>query len=147
MLARFLSLSLSSFWLRPIAVGLCAALLSRVAIAAEVIVVTDNHHPVQAPPGIRVIELDQAARIEAELAADLPADPARASAQVQQRLKAGGAALQRRIGEAYQGVVDAWSLGITTIPAVVVDRRYVVYGEGNLDGALERVAQYRREQP
>ncbi len=60
MLARFLSLSLSSFWLRPIAVGLCAALLSRVAIAADVIVVTDNHHPVQAPPGIRVIELDQA---------------------------------------------------------------------------------------
>ncbi len=55
--------------------------------------------------------------------------------------------MQRRIGEAYQGVVDAWSLGITTIPAVVVDRRYVVYGEGNLDGALERVAQYRREQP
>lgn len=30
----------------------------------------------------------------------------------------------------------AWSLGITKIPAVVVDRRYVVYGESDMAKAL-----------
>ena len=53
----------------------------------------------------------------------------RAAALVQQRLRDGGQALQRRIGSAYQGVADAWGLGLAKVPAVVVDRRYVVYGE------------------
>ena len=74
-------------------------------------VVTDSRHPVQSASGARVIELDLPERIEAELAAGLPADPGRAAALVQQRLRDGGQALQRRIGSAYQGVADAWGLG------------------------------------
>jgi integrating conjugative element protein (TIGR03757 family) len=45
------------------------------------------------------------------------------------RLKDGGATLQRRLAAAFQGMTDAWSLSVTKIPAVVVDQRYVVYGE------------------
>ena len=41
----------------------------------------------------------------------------------------------------------AWSLGIAKIPAVVVDRRYVVYGEANVARALARIEEYRRAQP
>ena len=67
------------------------------AAAADVLVVTDSRHPVQAPAGVRVIELDQATRIEVELAAHLPADPQQAAALVRQRLHDGGEALQRRI--------------------------------------------------
>ena len=103
--------------------------------------------PVQAPPGVQVIELDQAARIEVELAAHLPADPQQAAALVRQRLHDGGEALQRRIGHAYQGVADAWGLGIAKIPAVVVDRRYVVYGEPDVPRAVARINAYRSTQP
>lgn len=130
-----------------LAAGLCAALLGPIAAAADVLVVTDSRHPVQAPAGVRVIELDQAARIEVELAAHLPADPQQAAAVVQQRLHDGGEALQRRIGHAYQGVADAWGLGIAKIPAVVVDRRYVVYGEPDVHRAAARIDAYRTRQP
>ncbi|MFT3803452.1 MAG: TIGR03757 family integrating conjugative element protein [Burkholderiaceae bacterium] len=132
-----------------LAIALLAAFTGHAAAQANdaLIVVTDSRHPVQTPAGARVILLDQAARIEAELAADLPNDPARSTALVQQRLKDGGAPLQRRLATAYQGVVDAWSLGITTIPAVVADQRYVVYGEPDAAKAAARIVAHRRSQP
>jgi len=131
---------------RLLAAGLLAA-LGPSAWADDVIVVTDSRHPVQAPAGVRVIELDQATRIEGELAAHLPADPQQAAALVRQRLHDGGEALQRRIGHAYQCVADAWGLGIAKIPAVVVDRRYVVYGEPDVLRAVARINAYRSTQP
>ncbi|VEH28522.1 integrating conjugative element protein, PFL_4709 family [Bordetella hinzii] len=85
--------------------------------------------------------------LEADLAANLPSDSERASAIVQQRLKQGGTDLQRRIGTAYQGIADAWSLGVTKVPAILVDRRYVVYGETDVARAVARIDQYRRTQP
>ncbi|VFR55850.1 hypothetical protein BRI6_4347 [plant metagenome] len=129
----------------PILLVLLAAATSA---AAEVWVITDAQHPVMgAEAATRVIALDAAQRIEAELSAQLPTDPQHAATLVQQRLNQGGTALQQRLREAYQGVTDAWSLGVTTVPAVVVDQRYVVYGETRLDRALARVAQYRKEHP
>lgn len=97
--------------------GLLLCLLGQDASAADVLVVTDSRHPVQSASGARVIELDLPERIEAELAAGLPADPGRAAALVQQRLRDGSQALQRRIGSAYQGVADAWGLGLAKVPA------------------------------
>jgi len=142
-----LSLNLPAASRRPLAAVLCLALLAPVAVAADVLVVTDSRHPVQAPAGVRVIDLDQPAHIEAELTARLPADPAQAEALVRQRLLDGGADLQRRIGQAYQGVADAWGLGIVKIPAVVVDRRYVVYGEPDVAHAVARIDAYRSARP
>lgn len=142
-----LSLDLPAASRRPLAAVLCLALLAPVAVAADVLVVTDSRHPVQAPAGVRVIELDQPAHIEAELTARLPADPAQAEALVRQRLLDGGADLQRRIRQAYQGVADAWGLGIVKIPAVVVDRRYVVYGEPDVAHAVARIDAYRSARP
>ena len=66
---------------------------------------------------------------------------------VQQRLRDGSQALQRRIGSAYQGVADAWGLGLAKVPAVVVDRRYVVYGEPDVARAVARIESHRRAQP
>lgn len=118
------------------------------ATAAEVWVITNSKHPVagKLTPD-RVIELDASQRLEAELSAQLPNDPRQAAELVLQRLEQGGQNLQQRLQKAYQGVADAWSLGITTIPAVVVDRRFVVYGETSLEKALARVEHYREEQP
>ena len=123
------------------------AVFSPATFAADVVVVTDSRHPVKTMGGERLIELDQASRLEAELSADLPADSERAVAVVRQRLNHGGTDLQRRIGTAYQGITDAWSLGVTSIPAVVVDQRYVVYGEPDVARAVARIEQHRRPQP
>ncbi len=123
------------------------AVFSPATFAADVLVVTDSHHPVKAMGGERLIELDEAPRIKAELSASLPTDPDQAAAIVKRRLSNGGADLQRRIASAYQGVTDAWSLGITSIPAVVVDQRYVVYGEPDVARAIARIEQHRRAQP
>jgi integrating conjugative element protein (TIGR03757 family) len=131
----------------PLAAALYAGLLSPLAQADDILVITDSQHPVQVPISARLIELDQPARIKAELAAHLPVDPARSAALVQRRLKDGGNALQTRIGTAYQGVVDAWSLGVVTIPAVVVDQRYVVYGEPDVAKAVALIEAHRRTQP
>jgi len=109
-------------------------------------VITDSHHSVSGKASIqRVIQLDAAQQIEAELSAHLSTDPQQAAAPVQQRLNQGGQALQQRLHDAYQGATDSWSLGIARIPAVVVDQRYVVYGESDADKALARIAQYCKE--
>ena len=123
------------------------AVFSPVTFAADVVVVTDSHHPVKTMGGERLIELDEAPRIEAELSANLPTDPDQATALVKRRLTQGGTDLQRRIATAYQGVTDAWSLGITAVPAVVVDQRYVVYGEPDVARAIARIEQHRRTEP
>jgi integrating conjugative element protein (TIGR03757 family) len=112
---------------------------------AEVLVVTDSRHPVQGIPDARVIELDRAARIEAELSADLPADPERAEYAARQRVQ--DPELQHRLQSAYQGIAEARSLGVAKVPAVVVDRRYVVYGEADVSRAVARIESYRRTQP
>lgn len=126
-------------------VGLLAA---SHAAAAEVWIVVDGRNPVHGPTAAaRVIEIDAPQRIEEELSAQLPADPQQAAAQFRTRLEQGGQDQPQRMREAYQGVVDAWSLGVTKVPAVVVDRRYVVYGEASLDKALGLIARQRGEQP
>jgi len=126
---------------------LCACAIAAPACASDVWVVTDSQHPVQTVLGARVVELDAPSRIRRELSAHLPADPKQAAALVQQRLQRGGPELQRQLAGAYQGVVDAWQLGVTKVPAVVVDHRYVVYGEPNVARALSWIEVYRRSHP
>lgn len=135
------------------ALGLAIALPASLAafspgiFAADVVVVTDSRHPVTAMGGERLIDLSEASRIETELSAQLPTDPKNAATVVKRRLNQGGTDFQRRMASAYQGLTDAWSLGITSIPAVVVDRRYVVYGEPDVARAIALIAQHRKVQP
>lgn len=128
---------------RAFCIGIFASAVSASAFASEVWVVTDRSHPVTAGPATRVTELDAPARIEAALAQKLPTDPTRAAAIARERLSAGGAELQRQLAAAYQGVVDAWSAGITKIPAVVVDTRFIIYGESDVQRAVEQIERYR----
>lgn len=121
-------------------------LISSYVQAADVLVFTDQQHAVVAPNDVPVIHLDAPAEIEAELASELPADTQRAKAIVRQRLGGGGSDLQARLASAYQGVVDAWTLGITKLPAVVVERRYVVYGEADVARAITAIEAYKRGQ-
>ncbi|MEN1398749.1 TIGR03757 family integrating conjugative element protein [Pseudomonas aeruginosa] len=131
-------------------VGLYAALASSFALsaqAADVIAFTDARHPVSNAGGARVVLLDAPAGLEASLGAQLPADPAQAEAIVRRRLAQGGAGLQQQLAAAYQGVADAWGLGIAAIPAVVVDRRFVIYGDPDVAHAIARINAYRSARP
>lgn len=134
--------------LRPFLTVPALLLATGTAIGAELWVITDSGQAVSGThTPSRVIELNAAQRIEVELSDQLPNDPRRAAALIQQRLREGGSPLQERLAKAYQGVADAWSLGITTLPAIVVDQRYVIYGETDLDRAVSRIENYRRGQP
>lgn len=128
-------------------VALCGLWIVLPVRADETLVITDSQHPVQAPADARIIELDLPARLEAELTAQLPSDINHSAALIQQHLANGGNALQQRLGTAYQGVVEAWSLGITALPAVVVDRHYVVYGEPEVAKAVALIEAHRGTQP
>lgn len=125
---------------------LCVSLglASQAANAGEVTVFTDRSVILKSVENATVVRLDAAQEVEARLAVDLPADPQRAQAIVQERLQLGGSQLQRDLAAAYKGVADAWSLSISTVPAVVVDRRYVIYGEPDVAKAVARIEAYRR---
>lgn len=126
--------------------GLLALTAGADAQSADTTVFTTRTFPISAPANVAVVYLDDAGAIEARLSADLPSNLDQAQAAARHRLQDGGPALQRKLSTAWQGVADAWSLGITTLPAVVVDRRYVVYGEPDVDKAVARIEAYRREQ-
>jgi len=130
-----------------LAAAVCVLMVSAHVQAADVLAFTDQRHPVDAPAGVRVIHLDAARGIKTELASGLPADPQQAAAIIRQRLDDGGNDFQARLATAYQGVVDAWNLGITKIPAIVVDERYVVYGDADVSRALASIEAYKRAQP
>ncbi|WP_449121529.1 TIGR03757 family integrating conjugative element protein [Pseudomonas viridiflava] len=111
---------------------------------AETWVITYQNHLVQVPSGARLILLDDSERLEAKLSEGLPADPQRAAAIMQRRLRSSDAQrLQQDLVAAQQSLVDAWTLGVTKIPAVVVDRKYVVYGETDVGSATQRIARWK----
>jgi len=111
---------------------------------AETWIITDRNHPVQAPAHVRVILLDESERLEAKLSEGLPANQQQAISIMHKRLKSNDAQrLQRDLALAQQDLVDAWSMGVTKVPAVVVDRKFVVYGETNATAAENRIAHWR----
>lgn len=129
---------------QTLAVGLLLVLLSG-ASQAETWVITDQAHPVTATGSSRVLLLDAQQHLEEQLTDALPKDPQQAQAAFQQLLQStDGRRLQAELLKAQQDVADAWSLGVEKIPAVVVDRQYVVYGEPDVPRALELIAKARR---
>lgn len=111
---------------------------------AETWAITDRSIPLAAPASARMIFLDDQQRLEELLSNELPANPSYAPATIQSYLSStDGKRLQHDLSQALQGVTDAWALGIEKIPAVVVDRRYVVYGETDIAKAVEKVNQAR----
>ncbi|CAJ4447427.1 integrating conjugative element protein, PFL_4709 family [Burkholderia pseudomallei] len=121
--------------------GSCAS----AAHATDIWIVTDQQHPVRKLAHARVIELDAPTEIEATLSRGLPTNPSEAAAEARQRL--GDPAVTQQFTAAYQGVADAWHIGVTKIPAVVVDQRYVVYGDADVTRALTRIQTYREAHP
>lgn len=114
---------------------------------AEAWAVTDSAHPLSLPLGVRLIQLDAGERLEAQLSAGLSTDPAQAALALRQRLQGpDGVRWGQGLAAAQQGLVEAWSVGVQKLPAVVVDRRYVVYGETDVNQALARIDAYRQRE-
>lgn len=127
-----------------IAFVLSISSISVVPAFAEVWVFTDSAHPViNLYPKYRIVLLNKPAQVMTQLNKDLPADPRRAETMVKQRLTP---ELHRTMQEILQGVIDAKTLGVQKIPAVVVDRQYVIYGENNVRKAVQTIEQQRRQQ-
>ena len=111
---------------------------------AETWVITNQAHPVSAPADVRTIRLDDQRRLEEQLTGQLPADPRQAEAAIQRYLVSpAGKHLQNELAQAQQGVTDAWSLRVEKLPAVVVDCRYVVYGEPDVAKAVALIDRAR----
>ncbi|WP_153786084.1 TIGR03757 family integrating conjugative element protein [Pseudomonas sp. EMN2] len=127
-----------------------AVLLLVVALAtgtahAETWAITDAAHPLTSVPGnVRVIKLDDQQRIEEQLSKKLPPNPHQAALAARQLMGTpAGAALMQQLAAAQQGNADAWSVGVSKVPAVVVDRRYVVYGQPDVTAAMQTIIQAR----
>lgn len=113
-------------------------------IQAETWVISDRNLPISVSADVRVILLDKQVHLENRLSDELPVDPNHAAATIQRYLSSpAGKRLQNDLASAQKGLTDAWSLGIEKIPAVVVDRRYVIYGEADVAKAVERIKQAR----
>ena len=125
---------------------LLVLLMLPAAALAEVVVFTDKSQPISSADGARTVLLDQQQHLETELSRALPPDPQEAAAIIQNRLNSpSGKRLQSDLAKAQQNLTDAWSMGIEKIPAVVVDRRYVVYGEPDVAKALELINRARSQ--
>ena len=119
-----------------------ASAYANVGSAADIMVVTDAQHPVHnVPPDARVVLLDEPEELLQALSGDLPDVQNQAQVIAAERLRQQGMD-QRQMQYAVQGLVDAWSLQVQKIPAVIFDKTYVVYGENNVDLAIEQIKHY-----
>lgn len=113
-------------------------------VHADVLAISDHAHPLTNLAGARVVLLDTPERLERQLSEGLPADPPQAAALMQKRLRSASTQqLGWNLVKAHQDVADVWSLGITKLPAVVVDRQYAVYGQHDVAAAVASIERYR----
>jgi integrating conjugative element protein (TIGR03757 family) len=117
---------------------LAASLLAAPAFAAgaRIEVFTVSSLPVSAPAGMPVYRIDRLRGIEAELSAGLPRDPQQAARIAQARIRARGDELERDALAAGTGAGLALHYGLDRVPAIVIDGRYVVFGERSVEAAL-----------
>lgn len=99
--------------------------------------------PIQgASPNMVITELDASARLDAEFSYGLSKDPQVALSQLKKKLEVQGESLYRKYQIHYTGLARARVLGVLKVPAVIVDGKYVVYGETDVSISLRKIKQY-----
>ncbi|EMQ2087916.1 TIGR03757 family integrating conjugative element protein [Salmonella enterica subsp. enterica] len=126
-------------------------LLSLLAVAvqapAATVVYTDSHHPPLNAASAQVVYLDAPDTVQHQIFGELPADPAQAEQAAKTIIQSPGwQQKQQQITQAYQGVLQAYSLKLMKFPAVVFDDRYVVYGTADVAVAEARLAEFQGAQ-
>lgn len=111
---------------------------------ANVLIFTDQEHPVINAGDYPVIYLDAPSKIAESLSLDLSSNPTEAAKQANSRIQ--DPVMQQQLMHSYLQVVKAWQLGITKIPAIVVDDKYVVYGQADIQQALQQINIYKNKE-
>ncbi|EKN4037885.1 TIGR03757 family integrating conjugative element protein [Yersinia enterocolitica] len=122
-----------------------AALYLSAGAFANTVIYTDGSHPISAiSPDIPIIYLDAPDHVQRAIFGDLSVDLAQAEKQVR-KLQTSSAlkTLEQQLVAAYQGVIKAWSLGLTKYPAVVFDDKWVVYGTTDVEVARQKFTHWR----
>lgn len=115
---------------------------------ASVTIVTDSVHPLHNIPNeARIIMLDDCIELHSTLSNNLPNDPVQAEQLVKARLTVIGDSYQQSIQHALQDALEAYQLGVTKIPAVIQDNRYMVYGELDVSVALQLIEERGHNEP
>ncbi|WP_445375461.1 TIGR03757 family integrating conjugative element protein [Photorhabdus tasmaniensis] len=124
-------------------------LLMPVSVFASTVIYTDTSHPPRnADQRVRVVYLDGAEQLQAQRFGQLSADPPRAVKQARQILQSPlWHQQEQHISQAYQGLLNAWTLGLEKFPAVVFDDNYVVYGTSDMKQAWLLWDTYQQENP
>ncbi|WP_163560863.1 TIGR03757 family integrating conjugative element protein [Halomonas sp. NO4] len=120
------------------AFGLSACLAGSALAESTVEVFTTAGEPViNVPSGMAVIELDAPGRLDAALSQDLPTDPDVAEGLMRERMATPEwQETVDRYADSYLGLARAWQLGVEKVPAVVIDGRHVIYGQPDVEQAL-----------
>ncbi|EBG5295265.1 TIGR03757 family integrating conjugative element protein [Salmonella enterica subsp. enterica] len=123
-------------------------LIPLLAVAAQAsaatVVYTDVHHPPLNTDSSQVVYLDAPDTLQRQLFGELPSDPKQAELAAKAVIQSSGwQQKQQQIGQAYQGVLQAYSLKLAKYPAVVFDDRYVVYGTADVAVAEARLAEFQ----
>ncbi|HDS8535049.1 integrating conjugative element protein, PFL_4709 family [Klebsiella variicola] len=119
-------------------------LVVAVQAPAATVVYTDSHHPPSNAANNPVVYLDAPDTVQRQLFGELPADPVQAAQVAKSIIQSPDwQQKQQQIGQAYQGVLQAYSLKLAKYPAVVFDDRYVVYGTADVAVAEARLAEFQ----
>jgi len=94
---------------------------------------------------IRIYVLNEILRVEAELSADLPANPEQSKRIALQRIQHMGDQAKTKMQMAAQGLAKAMQYGVDRYPAIVFDGQVVVYGVTDVQTALMHYRTWRRE--
>lgn len=115
-----------------------------VQVPAATVVYTDSHHPPSNAASNQVVYLDAPDSIQHQIFGELPNDPAQAEQAAKAIIQSPDwQQKQQKISQAYQGVLQAYSLKLAKYPAVVFDDRYVVYGTADVAVAQARLAEFQ----
>lgn len=115
------------------------------SVQADTVVYTDaRHSPIGMDAGYRVVYLDAPDTLQRQLFGELPINPKQAELAAKSIIQSPDwQQKQQQIGQAYQGVLQAYSLKLEKYPAVVFDDRYVVYGTADVAVAEARLAEFQ----
>jgi len=134
----------AGFFCRSAALAGLGLMFCSAVLAEPVQVFTDRKHPVQRGGlDVPVIYLDEVERLENALSEGLSSNSEQAEKQALALLHSvKGQQLQRELLDAYATLARAWSLGVTHVPAVVMDG-HVVYGEADIAHAVKRIEAFK----
>ncbi|ECF1703740.1 TIGR03757 family integrating conjugative element protein [Salmonella enterica subsp. enterica] len=116
---------------------------------AQTVIYTTPAYPVTDPqPGVLVQVLENVHHLEQSLFPQLSDNPAQAEQQARIRMRQPDWREQEaRLTRAYQALLDAQTVGIEKVPAVVFDDKSVVYGTTDAALAQQKLDAWRESQP